>query len=757
MKIAIANSRTARTWKNIELSWNEFCEKIRETTRTYENVTEFYELEKSKQDNIKDVGGFVGGFLKDGIRKKGHVVSRQILTLDTDYGRTDTVETIEMLYNFKGLIYSTHKHTPQKPRLRLVILLSREVTETEYEIVSKNVAYEIGEDLFDPTTHEPHRLMYWPSTSKDGEYVFVELDGDELNPDDYLEVKEATATPKVVKEVSKQEDPETKDGIVGAFCRTYGICDAIETFLADVYTPSALDGRYDYIPASSSAGVEIFDDKFAYSHHATDPACSRLCNAFDLVRIHKFGECEKSYDKMCEFAVADEKTSKTILLEKRAEATEDFKDEDWESKLKLNKKGEVINTLQNLTLILENDPKLCDIWFNRLADNMEIRGSVPWRNKAKYWRDADDAQLTCYIDSNYGNFTARNYQVAVAKVVDDRSYHPILEYFENLPKWDGVPRIDTLLIDYLGAEDNPYVRAVTRKTLCAGVSRVQKPGVKFDNILVLNGSQGIGKSTLVSKIGGAWYSDSLSISDMQDKTAAEKLQGYWIMEIGELAGMKKADIDKVKAFISRQDDKYRASFGRRVTPHLRQCVFFGTTNAENGFLRDVTGNRRFWNVTVGCNSAKKPWDITKNDVEQIWAETIVKTKAGEKLFLDDDKVKKYAEEAQTKAMEQDDREGLVTEYLDTLLPKKWGEMDIHERRNFIEDPSGPTSPKGEVKRTTVSNIEIWCECFGKRKEDLKSADSYGISAIMARIDGWEKNSKMARIPIYGMQRGYKKM
>lgn len=264
---------------------------------------------------------------------------------------------------------------------------------------------------------------------------------------------------------------------------------------------------------------------------------------------------------------------------------------------------------------------------------MEIKGKVPWSHPAKFWRDADDAQLICYVDATYGTFSARNYDIAVAKVVDDRSYHPIREFFASLPERDQVKRVDTLLIEYLGAEDSPYVRAVTRKELCAAYVRVHKPGVKFDTMIVLNGDQGIGKSTLIAKLGSEWYSDSLNLSDMNDKTAAEKLQGYWIMEIGELAGMKKADLDKVKAFISRQDDKYRASFGRRVTPHPRQCVFFGTTNSQNGYLRDITGNRRYWNVKVPGNGKHKPWELDEDTLKQIWAETVVYAKAGEKLYL----------------------------------------------------------------------------------------------------------------------------
>lgn len=195
---------------------------------------------------------------------------------------------------------------------------------------------------------------------------------------------------------------------------------------------------------------------------------------------------------------------------------------------------------------------------------MEIKGDVPWKHPSKYWRDADDAQLVSYIDTNYGTFSQRNYQIAVTKVADDYSYHPIREYLKRLPTWDVIPRVDTLLIDYLGADNNDYVKAVTRKTLCAAVCRVLNPGCKFDSMLVLNGPQGIGKSTLIAKLAGEWFSDSLSLNDTKDKTAAEKLQGYWILEIGELAGLRKAEVETLRSFLSRQNDIYRASFGRRL-------------------------------------------------------------------------------------------------------------------------------------------------------------------------------------------------
>lgn len=772
MKIAYGNSRMEKRWKNNEISWDDFCKRVSTTQTTTETVEEYRKMTKPQQDAVKDVGGFVGGHLRGGRRKTGTVLCRSMLTLDMDHGTPDILDELSLFNSHELCVYSTHKHTPEAPRLRLIFPLKRDVSEEEYPALARKVAQEIGMDLFDDTTYQPHRLMYWPSTSRNGEYVYQVMDGDTLDPDAYLGMyddwRDVSTWPvssresEAVKKAAKQQaDPLAKTGAVGAFCRTYPIREAIEKFLSDVYAPSAMEGRYDYIPADSSAGVIIIDEKFSYSFHATDPACGQLLNAFDAVRVHKFPDDDpkKSYNAMAEFAAADERVKLRIFEEKRQAAAEDFDEADpdaWKKQLQYEKKSmELKNNLHNLMLILENDENLKGIVFNQLADGMEIRGNVPWPHPAKFWRDADDAQLICYVDAAYGTFSARNYDIAVTKAVDDRSYHPIREFFETLPDWDGVERADTLLVDYLGAEDTPYVRAVTRKELCAAYCRVYHPGIKFDSMIVLNGDQGIGKSTLIAKLGGEWYSDSLNLSDMNDKTAAEKLQGYWIMEIGELAGMRKADLDKVKAFISRQDDKYRASFGRRVTPHPRQCVFFGTTNSQNGYLRDITGNRRYWNVKVPGNGRYKPWDMDEDTVKQVWAEVMVYAKAGEKLYLSPE-LEDYAKEEQRAAMERDDREGLVQEYLDMLLPGNWDSMDVYKRRDYVRDADDPMRPDGSICRMEVSNMEIWCECFGKAKEDMKPSDSYSIAAIMERMDGWSRTGKARVLPIYGKQRIYRR-
>ena len=780
LSIAYGSSCHAKRWVNQQVTFDELCERLSHTVRTPETVEEYPKLPKAERDRAKDKGGFVGGKLKGGRRKRDTVEGRSMLTQDADHAGIGFIDSYEMLCPYASCLYTTHGHTPEAPRVRVVVPLTRDVTPDEYAAISRLFAAEWGIDQFDECSHRPHQLMYWPTTPTDGEFVFKRCDGEWLDPDRYLAAhpgwRDCAGLPHSAREGGnvergrkQQENPLGKQGVIGAFCRTYGINEAVHVFLKDIYQESALQGRFDYIPADSSAGVVVYDDIFAYSHHATDPACGKLLNAFDLVRIHKFGGLDEkvpeeteaaklpSFKAMCDFAVNDENVKMTIAGERMEIAEREFsgENEDWLKQLEYEKRSTVVkNTLRNLLLILNNDEKLKGIVFNQLSDGMEIKGEVPWEHPSRFWRDADDAQLISYVDLTYGTFSARNYDIAVTKVADDRSYHPIREFLSSLPEWDRVPRVDTILVDFLGASDNAYVRAVTRKTLCGAIARVMNPGCKFDTMLVLNGPQGKGKSTLISKLCGEWFNDSLLLNDTKDKTAAEKLQGYWILEIGELAGLKKTEIETLRGFLSRQNDIYRASFGRRATPHPRQCVFIGTTNAENGYLRDTAGNRRFWPVKTPGDAARASWEMTEEEIRQIWAEALVRYKEGEPLHLDNELAGMALKEQQI-AMEVDEREGMVRDYLEMPLPERWDKMDIFDRRNYIcgSEFGGEREP-GVRKRERVCNMEIWCECFGKERGNLKRQDANEISAIMANIEGWKKADNKVRFPIYGIVRGY---
>lgn len=771
LNIAYGNSRSAKQWSNKTVCFEDLKERLKVTIRTPESAEEYARFPKSKKDAAKDHGGFVAGVLKDGRRKTDMVESRSMVALDGDRIGAGFLAGYEKDVPYASVLYSTHSHTEDAPRVRLVFPLARDVSAEEYVAVARYLAQMLGMDYFDECSYQPNQLMYWPSTPSNGVYVFKETGGAWLDPDEILsahpEWKDPARLPTSSREsransirIQKVQDPLEKEGAVGLFNRVFfPISLAIDAFLQDVYEPAEREGRYHLIESGSMAGVEIKEGgKFAYSHHAKDPAYLKLCNAFDLVRIHKFGGLDEkaSFKAMCDFALSVDSVKLAALEERRRQAGEEFAaGGDWRMMLELDRQGAIKDTLDNIVLIIRNDEELQGIAFNCHRDGIDAKEGLPWEQIKGGWSDSDAAALKVYLSGNYGIYSPGKTKDAVVAVAAERAYHPVRDYLEGLPDWDGVPRVDTLLTDYFGAADNSYTRAVSRKSLAAAVARVYHPGTKFDSVPILNGPQGIGKSTFYARLAGGWFSDSLTLTDMKDKSGPEKLQGYWILELGELAGMRKADIETVKSFISRVDDKYRASYGVNVESHPRQCVIVGTTNAEAGFLRDITGNRRFWPVRVPGTSEKKPWQLTEEDVGQIWAETLVLYRKGEKLYLDGADAD-IAVSEQADALETDEREGLVREYLDTLLPEKWAEMPLFDRRNYLRDSDFSTGRKdGTVLRTHVCNMEIWCECFGKEGPAMKPADSYAIAAIMRKIGGWEKADRTT-YPLYGRQRGYKR-
>lgn len=782
LKIAYGSSCFAKVWSNKTITFEALCQRLSTTIRTPETVEEYPKLSKPERDRAKDKGGMVGGWLKEGRRKAANVECRSMLTHDVDDADLDFLERYRMLNGFESCLYSTHSHTPEAPRYRIITPLSRDVSPEEYVALARLLAKEWGIDCIDACSYRAHQLMYWPTTPSNGEYVFERFQGEVLDPDQYLaqhpEWRDCTMLPTSSRESvlmdrqrTQQADPLEKPGLVGAFCRTYSIEDAIDTFIPDVYQPSAMSGRYDYVPADSSAGVVLYDGKFSYSHHASDPACGQLLNAFDVVRVHKYGHLDAranegtdpsklpSFKAMQEFALHDDGVKTTLAQERREQALQEFTNpDDWQKLLELDKQGRVKDTLTNIANIIRYDENLQSIVLNDLTGMLDVNGPLPWRQVKPGWGDADLACAKVYFEQVYGLWSPTKFKDALVAVVSaERVYHPIKEYFEALA-WDGVERIDRLLIDYLGADDTPYTRAVTRKTLVAGVARIYQPGAKFDSILVLNGPQGIGKSTLFARLGGKWFSDSLTIGDMKDKSAAEKLQGYWILELGELAGIRKVDVETVKSFISRVDDKYRQSYGTTVESHPRNNIIVGSTNSESGFLRDITGNRRFWPVRVTGGTKYSVFDLTQPIVDQIWAEAISKYHDGEELYLKGD-VAAQAYVQQQEAMEADDREGIVAAYLDALLPEDWDSLDLYQRRSFLGDNEfGSEQRKGTERRKKVCVMEIWCECFGKERQNLKRTDSYEIEGILMRIGGWEKltttKTGKTHFPLYGPQKTF---
>ena len=776
LAIAYGNNRQAKTWSNKTITFDDLKERLKVTIRTPESVEEYAKFNKAKRDAVKDHGGFVAGALKGGRRKIDTVEFRSMIALDGDRIDKDFLDNYENIAPYTSALYTTHSSTDEAPRVRLIYPLTRDVTPEEFVAVSRYLAEMLGIDFFDECSYQPNQLMYWPSSPANGNFVYKETDNGWLDPDVLLsahpEWTDPTRLPTSSREskantTAKQtvQNPLDKEGTVGLFNRVYfPISKAMEKYLSEVYEPTDNEERWHLIESSSMAGVEIIEGgKFVYSHHAKDPAYLKLCNAFDLVRIHKFGDKDDkaSFSAMCELAMQDDDVKLLATQERLAQAETEFAgvDDDWMKRLKYQPRTGILeNSVFNLNLILSNDPDFKNFAYNELAGRIQITGDLPWDRPAgnSFWRDADTAQLKSIIDVRYLPFTSRNHDVAFTKIADDRHFHPVRDYLDSLPEWDGIERVEDLFIRYLQADDTPYVRAVTRKTFAAAVARVYNPGVKFDCVPVLDGDQGIGKSTIVKDlVTSDYYSETLSLTDMDDKSGAEKLQGFWAVEIGELAGMKKADIEKVKAFLSTCDDKYRPSYGKVVESHPRQCIIIATVNGERGYLRDITGNRRFWIIKLHQKKQKKTWNFTPEYRAQFWAEAKEIWKSGEKLYLEGDLLE-AAEEVQQSAMEVDERVGMVEEYLNTKLPEDWAEMDLFQRRTYLQgNEFGMPERKATVTRTEVSNAEIWCECFGKSLQELKPTDSYSIAALMAQISNWVRTTTIKRQPIYGRQRLYK--
>lgn len=781
--ISIGKNRNDVSWKNTTMTWSALVSKLSVSKETAETHAEFMQLKKDEQDLIKDIGGFVGGHLKDGRRTRLNVKARQVVTLDADFAGPDFWSRVEDIMldwsDFAALIYSTHKHTPDKPRLRLIVPLSRAVGPEEYEAIARKIAEAVGMETFDGSTYETNRLMFWPSHSSDVTPIFEVRDAPILDPDEVLRKyhdwadqsewpRSKAEREKRRKQAEKVEDPLTKKGIVGTFCRTYTITEAIEKFLPDIYTPTVRPDRWTYAAGSTSGGLVIYDDdRLAYSHHNTDPAGGLDVNAFDLVRIHKFGHLDdpdekkpmnrrESWKAMADLVADDPDCIKTKTTETAAEFMEadDAADpEEWKLKLLRNENLTLKAALVNATLILENDQELQSIRLNLMSGLIEASG-LPWAEGTTMWSDTHDAILADWIARKYGvEFPALKVRQALQKVTFARRYHPVKEYLEGLPEWDGKERLDRLLIDYLDADDNAYSREAIRKTMVAAVARIYEPGIKFDTMLVLVGPQGAGKSTLFERIArrDEWFTDSLKMDMMNKiKDSGEQLQGSWIVEIGEMTGMKKADVEAVKSFVSRTSDDYRAAFGHYKEKRPRQCVVVGSTNAEEGFLRDVTGNRRFWPVHIRKGKRVKARDLTEDVVGQIWAEAKLAYDLGEELILSRE-AEALAAEAQREAMEQDDRQGIVEEYLDRLLPEGWQSMSSDQRMLFLD-----SDETGTVRRTRVSNIEIWVEALHGSGVRMESKDSYAIAKMMAKIPGWEKTGKLISVPGYGRQRVYER-
>lgn len=823
MKIATAKTKTSKRWRTTDWTWAQILRKLSEPYRTTETAAEYRRMTKEEKDFRKAAaGGFVGGALTSGQRKTEFVASRTLITLDSDHASRQMWDRVVCLQEFCMACYSTHSSTPSSPRLRWIIPTDRPMTPEEYQPVARMVASWLDIETMDPSTYELARLMYWPTCSADAEYEFHQQNGPVLCVDDVLAEygkgeawKDCTLWPissletdVMKKEVRVAGNPQDKPGLIGVFCREYDIYSVIDEFLSDTYEATDKPNRYTYVKGTSFGGASVVDNgNFLYSFHATDPACGHCVNAFDLVRIHKFGEMDEaaapnttvtklpSYKQMCKFASelpsikaavekeASEKADAAFADMTGSSAQAESSEKDWHEKLELDDKGTPVASIGNAQLYLRNLPAFKGkLRYNTMSSEIRIDGTLPWRTKKTdnylslavdiaeaednsprdstlLWEDTDYAQLYAYMESYGFKTTGKNNGVldnALLNVANDRAYHPIRDYLMSLT-WDGTERLDTILIRWLGAEDCRLNRVVTRRWMLGAVDRVMRPGCQFEQVLTLIGGQGIGKTKFLRTVFRGFYCNSIGKAEME-KSVAEKLQGSWVVDFDELRSVKRSDIESFKTFVSATSDKYRGAYTRVAVDRPRQCVIAATTN-EVAFLRDVTGERRFWLVPVAGIGDDGVQKGLAEEVDQIWAEAFA---AWQKLFRENYvsgtpllrvnlclylKEKDLASEMNRRCEEHklpDDLKDDIENYLDRPRPSNWYDLDVYERQQFAQGNWIGDESTCTLTVNHISSKELRYELFGERVNDVatKNSKSLSITTVMNAMPGWRSGRRI---------------
>jgi Predicted P-loop ATPase and inactivated derivatives len=808
--ISTGGSRTAKLWQPQTMMWSELVSRLSVFARGTETLQDYLKLPKSKQDSLKDVGGFVGGTLQNNRRKKGAVTGRDLLTLDLDNvpaGDTDSILKKLNSFNCSWCVYSTRKHEPARPRLRIVFPFDRTATADEYEPCARKMAALIGIGMMDHTTFEPERLMYWPTCcadslvikeSCDGPFISVEgllsTYGDWRNIEEWPVTGDETAEHKRLAD--KKGDPTQRTDLIGDWCRQYDIYAVMEQFLPHTYEP--VDDRADrftYTGGSTVGGAIVYDNGlFLYSHHATDPCSEQLVNSFDLLRLHKFGDLDKdadpgtpmpkmpSYAAMKKLAAGDKQVAKDRAKEAYASAQDDFgvakqdhtdtvndTDGEFMTHLAINGQGGIKKSIENVQVILEGDPKLSGrIRWDCFSEAVIGTAPMPWEPRRgevgdfEWDEKFDDNGLMNYIEKLIECKDTKTIQAALLQVAARHQFNPIVDWLGSLI-WDGTHRLDTMYVDYLGARSSEYVRQVSRKALVAGVSRIMQPGTKYDYMTVLTGGQGVGKTTFIKKIGSHWYNES--IQTFEGKDALEAIHGAWIVNIDELNAFARSDIRLMKSFLTRTEDVYRAAYARKAEKHPRHCIFFGTSN-DTTYLQDETGNRRFYPVDVAINEPTKrifsdqkiDGPLLDDEVNQIWAEAVMYWRLGENLELSGEAVEE-AKEQQAAHKDQDPWEAQIIDFIERPVLKSWNKMNISDRTSYWNLEYGKPIPAGQTvhpkteTRDRICAQEIWVECFSNKLSYMRRRDSRQINDILANIPGWDRVTNSYNFGPYGKVKG----
>lgn len=831
---------------NVEWTWRELAERLRKSYKDPYTLEEFRSLTEDQQLRRKNNGYFCGAQFEGGRRRKQNMLERMLIAFDLDDCPQDLLEALKGgtsgLGDVEYVIYSTRKHSfPNNIRLRIVLPLAVPLAHDKFKPVARILASKLDPSMqaVDKVSFTAAQFMYWPSHCSDVKpfyYWNKSLTRDVIDADAILEEygdwKDFNRLPRSAREgelrrtSEKMANPLEKRGVVGAFCRTFNVHEAIAEFIPDIYRQTEGD-RYTYIPGTTANGCVVYDDGNAFfSHHGTDPASDRSNNSFDLVRIHRFGHLDKdadddtrptdmpSYKAMAELLMGypdvqqdlrnenyteedidevfddlvtgydndtlDNEIERSEVTSRLRKAKEDEAaktgtvDPDmWKLDLDTNSDGIIKPGLPNLLLILRHglafkgrfafDEFRCENVVLKPIRSKRLGVSAPGPNHMDPMgrfseRHLHVIRLILEAHRDKGGWgmavSDRDLEAAHQIVSQENRVHPVREYLDGLA-WDGVPRIDEFWIRACHTPDTPYFRETARLWLTAAPARVYEPGCKFDFCPIIEGPQGLFKSSLLIALGGAWATEITGHFDNPQKLV-EKTLGYWIVEIPELVQFSKAEVAQIKATITEQAAKgVRLAYARLPGYFPRQFIFAGTTNDET-YLRDTTGNRRFWPIPCGPGQIDLEW-VEKNR-DQIWAEATHSYREMRKakpvgnlpLYLKGT-AGEEATSAQAARVVDDGSQsaaGLIAYWLETPVPVSLSRPGA-TAGDFTEN-----HPDEElVLRKVTCGREIFLKALDGKRDGYDQRAAQVVGRAMKLVSGWV-TGKMARCGEYGRQRTF---
>lgn len=389
---------------------------------------------------------------------------------------------------------------------------------------------------------------------------------------------------------------------------------------------------------------------------------------------------------------------------------------DWHVLLDTNDKGVARASLKNAMIAFRHAPE----WHGVIAyDQLACRATKlkppPWKSghgETGFWTDGDDIRAAEWLQQNHLNINISVTASAIQGVAEENAFHPIREYLHGLV-WDGEKRISGLLTNYFGVPFSEYVAQVSRKWLIAAVARVMKPGCQVDTCLVLEGEQGIRKSTALRILASdEWFTDQLA--DLDNKDSSQDLSGKWIVEFSDLGQMNRAEQGVLKAFLTRRVDHYRKSYGRRTADFPRQQLFSATTNRDT-WSGDETGGRRWWPVRCG----KIDTDLLAADRDQLWAEALAAYEDGEHWWLEDDAIINTAREEQAARFE--------THVWDELV---WNWVRAEEEKFKVEEAASAEFHLRPIQSFSVSVDTILGVALNKAPGSWSASDKANVARIL---------------------------